>query len=535
MNAFKIVLLTLTLFLLVGCRLAQSEPLPVVPTATTLRVVQTTPVPTVERALHTLPPAATSVAQAEIPLEPSESTPCEATAGLPGTLHTITADIDYAQHTVYAQQRTRFINRTNEPLAQIVFFVEPNRIPEVFTLQNASLVNAELTAYELTGRRLVLDLAAPLAPGCTAEIDLTFQIAVPAIGTGLAGFTGYFGYNQRQLNLGYWLPTIAVRSGGDWVTHDVIAIGEQVVAEVADWDVTLNIANAPDGLRVAAPGSIERPDSDTWRFQIAGARNFTASMSYAFTVLSQQAANGTMIEIYAFDDSMIDIEGQRVDTAAVALDAAAVSLAMYADLFGDYPFERFVLVQGDFPDGMEFHGFAFVSSDWFRTYTGSPESYLTIITIHEVAHQWWYASVGNDQAVTPWLDEALATYSEYIYYEEYHPELRDWWWRFRVSQFVPANFTGKSVDSTVYEFSSIREYINAVYLRGASMLHQLRDDVGTDAFFAWLRRYAEAGEGRVATPDLFWSLLTDEQRELTRETRTDYLSPDALAVSEAIE
>jgi aminopeptidase N len=209
--------------------------------------------------------------------------------------------------------------------------------------------------------------------------------------------------------------------------------------------------------------------------------------------------------------------------AAEALRAAADSLTMFADLFGDYHFERFVVVEGDFPDGMEFTGLVFVSDDWFRTYQNTPASYLTIITVHEAAHQWWYARVGNDQALHPWLDEALATYSELIYYEEFHPELRDWWWATRVRTYVPDNYTGAPVDSDVFAFSAVREYINAVYLRGATMLHAMREDMGTDAFFEWLRRYSEVGRGQVVGPDFLFSLLTPEERDATAATRAAYL------------
>jgi hypothetical protein len=222
------------------------------------------------------------------------------------------------------------------------------------------------------------------------------------------------------------------------------------------------------------------------------------------------------VELYSFDDAMVPTESGLVDSAAHALDTAAQSLAMFADLFGEYPYDRFIVVQGDFPDGMELSALVFVGGDWFRSYTGNPAGYLTIITAHEVAHQWWYAHVGSDQANTPWLDEALATYSEFIYFEEYYPELKDWWWQFRVESFVPPDFAGATVDSTVYQFSSIREYINAVYLRGARMLDVRR--TGDDAFFDWLRR-AEAGTGRVVTADLFWALLSPSELARSRTRR----------------
>jgi pimeloyl-ACP methyl ester carboxylesterase len=37
------------------------------------------------------------------------------------------------------------------------------------------------------------------------------------------------------------------------------------------------------------------------------------------------------------------------------------------------------------------------------------------VAAHEVAHQWWYAVVGNDIYREPWLDEAFAQYSGIIY------------------------------------------------------------------------------------------------------------------------
>ena len=35
-----------------------------------------------------------------------------------------------------------------------------------------------------------------------------------------------------------------------------------------------------------------------------------------------------------------------------------------------------------------------------------------VVTVHELAHQWFYAMVGNSQARDPWLDEAFATFTE---------------------------------------------------------------------------------------------------------------------------
>lgn len=439
------------------------------------------------------------------------------------TRHSVTATVDYVARSVQVEQGVRWVNRTGSPIDEIVLLTEPNREPGVFTFDTVTLDDGSLPAYDLTGRRLAITLPAPLQAGCAVNFTLRFALAVPPVRSGVNGYRGFFGYTDRQFNLGNWLPVVAARRDGAWVTHEVSFIGEQIAADTADWNVRLYVQNAPAGLLVAAPGQVSvQPDG--WTITHTASRDLAISLSDQFVVQTRMAGEVT-VELYTFSDTVVQTDAGIVDGAPVALDAAADSLALYADLFGAYPYDRFVVVEGDFPDGMEFSDLVFVSRDWFRTYNGTPQSYLVIITVHEVAHQWWFARVGNDQALTPWLDEALATYSEYVYYEEFHPDLREWWWAFRVDAFAPAGYTAAGqVDSSVYAFGTIREYINAVYLRGARMLHELRAALGTEAFFAWLRSYAAAGEGRLVTPDVIWSLLTPDQWAQTGDIRSRYLS-----------
>lgn len=515
--------ISLILVFACACRSVNATETPP-PTATTLRVVVSpgTAVPTLDRVVQPIVPANTASTEQPSPSPvPTQTCPSSVVTGSAAS-HVVTAELDYEARRVEVAQATRFANRTNQPLPEIVFNVEPNRYPRALTLERIALADGTSLGYEITGRRLTIELPTPLAPGCTLELEMAFSLDVPPVGTGVNGYTGYFGYTDRQLNLANWLPTVAVRSGGQWVTHEVVGIGEQVMSDIADWELTLDVVNAPEGFVVAAPGTVEATLSQ-WRITVRESREVALSMSDRFNISSRTADNGTLVELYTFSDTLVQTDNGVVDGAVDALNWATQSLGMFSDLFGDYRLDRFVVVEGDFPDGMEFSHLVFVSDDWFRTYTGSPQSYLAIITVHEVAHQWWYNEIGNDPALTPWLDEALATYSEYIFYEEYYPELRDWWWAFRVDTFAPPDFTGASVDSTVYQFSTIREYINAVYLRGARMLHALRGDLGTEPFFDWLRRYSDAGRGRVVSPDVLWSMLSPEQLEQTRETRSLYL------------
>jgi aminopeptidase N len=158
---------------------------------------------------------------------------------------------------------------------------------------------------------------------------------------------------------------------------------------------------------------------------------------------------------------------------------------------------------GDFNDGMEFSAFFYLSRDFYNLYDGTKANYLVFVAAHETAHQWWFEQVANDQAQQPWLDEALATYSEHIFYEGIDPSLLKWWWTYRIDFYNPQGW----VDIPIYAGNGFRPYTNAVYFRGAHFLDDLRTRIGDDAFFAFLKDYLAQENGKIATASDFFRIL----------------------------
>jgi aminopeptidase N len=152
---------------------------------------------------------------------------------------------------------------------------------------------------------------------------------------------------------------------------------------------------------------------------------------------------------------------------------------------------------------MEYDGLYFLSKGFYNLYSGTPAEYLTAIAAHETAHQWWYAQVGNDQAIEPWLDEALCTFSERLYYENVHPEALAWWQEYRIDYYEPEGW----VDGTIYNPEGYRAYRDAVYLNGAVFLEELRTQIGEQAFMDFLKQYLQVNNGKIATADDFFTLL----------------------------
>jgi aminopeptidase N len=154
-------------------------------------------------------------------------------------------------------------------------------------------------------------------------------------------------------------------------------------------------------------------------------------------------------------------------------------------------------------------GLYYLGESYYLQYKGEPLSYLVAIAAHETAHQWFYGVVGNDPAMEPWLDEALATYSELLFYERYFPDSVDGWWQFRVDAYHPTGW----VNDTIYNHGSFRSYVNAVYLRGAEFIRDLRNQIGEEAFFKFLKNYAGQSGGKnpssIATGKIFFEILSE--------------------------
>jgi hypothetical protein len=432
--------------------------------------------------------------------------------------YTLQTHLTWGEYRLQTEQTVRYVNTTGQSLENLVFQVEPNRFGGLFVLQGVMMDGASVEDVKLEASRLTVALPHVLPPFCQVEVALSFSLKIPSVLDGYYGRFGYFGHTARQVNLGHWFPVLAPYVVDEWQVPRPHIIGEQTIAELSDFEVTLTLENAPQTVNLTGGGLVQRQEGQNWKFTLEGGRDLAISIGNGMQREAQIAPDGTVVEVYSFPQA----RGDGLNPAAQALNAALEALSLYEELFGlPYPHARLVVVEGDFPDGMEFSGLVFVGEAWFRTWRGKPNEWLTIITVHEVAHQWWYMLVGNNPAEYPYLDEAFATYSEYLYFQRFYGDQTEWWWNFRVRGYDIAE---SRVDTNIYLYDDGRPYINAVYLRGAEMLHSLRESLGDEAFFAWLRSYAESYQGQIATPRAFWGILSPASYEALLPLRQTYLA-----------
>lgn len=392
----------------------------------------------------------------------------------------------FDEHQLDVHQVITYTNRTGSALAEIWLVVEAGRQDDVFILQEMSWNGVVVETAQPQGGIWQIELPSEFNPGETGILVVSYRLDLPANG-------GVLGYSRRQINFGDWyvrIPPFQPATG--WLVHSPGASGEHNVYDNADYFVQLDLGDGDPGLVVAASA----PGQACGRqicYSMLNSRGFAWSASKEYQVL-EAVENGILLRQFVFPE--------HTTAGLAALDVARQAVKVFEEKFGEYPHPSLAMVEAGFFDGMEYPGMFFLGEEYYTSFDGSPEGYLTALTVHETAHQWWFSLVGNDQALEPWLDEALSTYSELIYYQGIHPDLVDWWWDYRVVRFQP----GGNVDSSIYDHAGFRPYVNAVYLRGAQFLHELRILMGDEAFEAFLAAYFRDYQGKIASGVGFFSL-----------------------------
>lgn len=313
------------------------------------------------------------------------------------------------------------------------------------------------TSADCTAVRIILDR--PLAPGRSASVGFTLAIDVPERQDRFGSFGG-------ATFLGDALATLAVKDEHGWELSPYVAFGESFYSLSADYDVTLE---HPSALLIPSSGYVagETVDGDrtATHFLAPKVRDFSWSIG-PFHKESTTTAHGVEVDAYW-------TAAQSDGTCHTLMDDAADALDAYTARFGVYPYRRFTIVFDDFGtsfDGMEYPNYVLSSS-----YAGA--------VAHEVAHQWWFGLVGDDQYRHPWLDEAFAEYSAEQFQGLTVPGHHCDWLR-----------PDERMDASMAAYEALGDpmYHDAIYHEGTCMLFDLERVIGKDAMNSFLERWCSA-------------------------------------------
>jgi aminopeptidase N len=132
--------------------------------------------------------------------------------------------------------------------------------------------------------------------------------------------------------------------------------------------------------------------------------------------------------------------------------------------------------------------------------------FLESTVAHEVGHQWFYNLVGGDQLDDPWLDESLTQFATLQYYADEYGAGGEQGFRYSLEE-----RWGTVERKTIPIGLPVSEYFGAeysaiVYGRGPLFFLALREQMGTQAFDAFLNEYTTTLAWDIATPDFLQSL-----------------------------
>lgn len=461
-----------------------------------------------------VPPASTVLpSETPLPADTPTATPL-ITPSLERPQYVMDVGINYSNKSVVVDETITYPNWTGEMLISLVLAVEPNLWSGGFSLGSLAVDDQPITNYtlEALNQRLEIPLPQPLEAGRTITITISYGLILPqmqAYSDPNEVRPQIYGFSDRQLNLVEWYPFVVPYVNGEWVLHNPWYYGEHLVYDLADFDVTVSFTDGSTPQIASSGAEVDSGTEGSHRFKLEAGRTFAMSISTLFKVAQRQVGDVT---VYAYYFAFYNAPGEAM------LQTTVEAMQVYDEKFGPYRHKTLTAVQGDFNDGMEYSGFYFISRDYFNLYDNTPKNYLVIIAAHETAHAWWFDAVGDDQALEPWLDETLATYCERIYYETVHPDLVNWWWGYRYFEFQTPGY----VDTQIYDGGGQRPYWDKVYLTGARFMEALRERVGDDIFFAFLKDYYTQYVGKRVTGADFFRVFREHSKADISDLMSEY-------------
>ena len=311
------------------------------------------------------------------------------------------------------------------------------------------------------GVLMVLPLNKPILPGNGKKIKVHFTLKVPKLNY-------RFGRYNGMVNLGDWYPVL-VPSGREITVYP--SVGDPANASVADYSLNLTI---PQKYTAVTSGIlIEEKNSllgqKTLSYEGESLRSFAMVLGENLRIKRSRVGN-TNIE-YAF------IDDQNAD---VVINTLKDTLSFYEESFGQYPYAKLTLVETYLSpfQGVEYPGLIMLASR-----VKDKEDTMQRIVAHEVAHQWWYGTVGNDQVREPWIDESIATYASKLFIEDRLNK------DFNFGSDLAATARAGRIDflSPVTAFESREEYLTHVYYGGAMFWTALQHQVGKQELVDFLK------------------------------------------------
>jgi hypothetical protein len=320
-------------------------------------------------------------------------------------------------------------------------------------------------ASSTQGGLLIIPLATSVPAGTAITAQISFVVTLGLNSFDRFGRGGGFAWFASAH------PLLAWERGAGWHTEPMLHFtAESATSEAADTTVVVTASSSVKVLMSGNPLTGEPSGGRTrWTGSLQAARDVSVSVGP-----------------FAVSDVSVDVGGSATVALRVGAPTQAVAdrlqaefvraLTQLSDLLGPYPFPSLSVARlPGSGGGIEYPGAILMLDS------------STLVAVHETAHQWFYAMVGNSQAEHAWMDEAFASWAEQVVDDDPPPA---------------STLDRKGVvDTPTADYgSNANDYYFVTYDKGAAALHAARQAVGDSAFDRAIRCYINANAWTIAGP-----------------------------------
>ncbi len=356
----------------------------------------------------------------------------------------------------------------------------PNIAPDTLSPGSVS-IDGRAVESRLSEDGMRLHVPLPEAGDHALLLSVPYTIRLPQ-----STAVGFGGLEVRgdTLTLGYFYPMIP--AAGVWPYGKPAPQGDLTANPVSFYLVELSY---PEGLDLVAPGTVI--SSNTEKGRTTSLVGFGPARDLLFMLgkdLRSSSRAAGAVELRA----VMPPEAQG--TAQQVLEIAGYALPLFERLFGAYPYRALTFVEARFDAyGLEFPATILLTSRIFdenreRIDGVARGALIESVVVHEIAHQWFYALVGNDQLSEPWIDEGFAQYATYRYYlDRYGPGAAAGFLRSLDGRIARAGGRPLPIGKPVSAYTP-KDYSAAIYGRAPYFLMALEEKMGSERFDRSLRQ-----------------------------------------------
>ncbi len=405
--------------------------------------------------------------------------------------------LDSSSHTLSGTLILDYVNTEDIDIGELFFHLYPNAsvnedVPGYLLVDNVKTKDlGQDLDFGFGNQLLNITLPQALLPGESFSLYMEFETAITNNDSFRLNFK-----DDPSLGLVYALcnyyPILAVYDEQGWNLEPQYFVGDPYYSDIANYYVNLTV---PSDFKVAASGELLGEDPEVnnqieYEFRMLNARDFSFAISPDY-IVEQETFRSIPVSVYY-------LPRDAGNWTLTAMDITLYSLDLFSDLYGEYPYTSFsVATTFGFYGGMDWPGIVWIQSGyrWFETGIA-----------HEVAHQWFYAVVGNDQIDEGFLDEGIVCYCHWYYFENrynYMGFFEEHLYRTaetsNETRYPAGLVINRSINYILENDIDGSHYWEAAYHKAPSVLHLLRTYIGDANFFDALERFYTQYSFQIAT------------------------------------